>query len=387
MRTSIGDKLSALQGYVDDQCKWPYEYKRDGEGDCLALTVCAIGAYESKAPTPTSNRECTVWSVCEPRGKVYEVIGPSPLNNRVCSAVSKCTSTEFQLRGATAKTDIECQTINVCASDEFETSAPTPTSDRSCQSITVCAKGFEEKTKPTKVADRVCQRSRYASCAERTAKGVRDNGLALIETADGTLAETYCLNTIGGKAYAGGSWTLVMKMSKNDGAADFYHNGRSWSQTSYRTIADIGGEDLAASANAGSKDFISTLYERLPAKNILVLNNLNSPKFSVFSSNNCISGRSLHAVLSPGTKSCNGYACCNANYGAGTPKHNSYDTLLLNGDECADTEPGKIALRNSCGGDSETLQLGYTRLHHGNNEVFSQGDHWPGVSGFYIFVK
>jgi len=44
-------------------------------------------------------------------------------------------------------------------------------------------------------------------------------------------------------------------------------------------------------------------------------------------------------------------------------------TLLLNGDEGADTEPGKIAIRTSCVGDAESLQMGYTRSGQGNFEV------------------
>ena len=36
----------------------------------------------------------------------------------------------------------------------------------------------------------------------------------------------------------------------------------------------------------------------------------------------------------------------------------SDNTLLLSGDECADNEPGKIAIRTSCTGDAEMLQVG-----------------------------
>ena len=63
------------------------------------------------------------------------------------------------------------------------------------------------------------------------------------------------------------------------------------------------------------------------------------------------------------------------------------DWLALNGDECGDTEPGKIALRNSCRGDSETLTMGYARGGHGNRECWSQGNHWGNLIGMFVLVQ
>jgi len=63
------------------------------------------------------------------------------------------------------------------------------------------------------------------------------------------------------------------------------------------------------------------------------------------------------------------------------------DYLALNGDECGDSEPAAIAIRNNCRGDAETLQMGYTRNGHGNQECWSQGNHWGNLVGMFVLVQ
>jgi len=63
------------------------------------------------------------------------------------------------------------------------------------------------------------------------------------------------------------------------------------------------------------------------------------------------------------------------------------NSLALNGDECADTEPGKIVIRNTCRGDGATVQMGYYRGGHGNNEVWSQGNEWGNLIGMFVLVQ
>ena len=83
-----------------------------------------------------------------------------------------------------------------------------------------------------------------------------------------------------------------------------------------------------------------------------------------------------------------GRACsCSITYGPNTPKHNGYDCLVFAGDESGDTQGARIGLRNKCAGDAESMMLGYSRSGHGNNEVFTQSNHWKGLSSAFVFVR
>ena len=102
--------------------------------------------YESKAPTQTSNRECSpAWSNCLP-GQ-YMVAEATATSNRVCASWSTCTSQQHQVSAGNATHDTECRDWTQCQSPEYqndvaegtyETAAPTATSDRVCASCTVC---------------------------------------------------------------------------------------------------------------------------------------------------------------------------------------------------------------------------------------------------------
>lgn len=280
------------------------------------------------------------------------------------------------MRQATTKTDRACKTLTECNTKQWESSGPTLLRDRACNAITECKSPQIEVTKPTKTADRVCGIPSYASCKAALAAGVKKNGFVQMKVG-GSSTKVYCLQ----EKYGGG-WTLAMRVSKRDGKTNFYHNGASWSAKSYGDI-----NKLNLKTQNYNDDYISPIYAQFSAKNILVTESVTATNRLVYTTNNCMSGRNLHQILSPGSKSCNGYACCNAVYGSGSPRHGSYNNLVLGGDECSDTEPAKIAIRTGCGGDAETLQLGYYRNGHGNNEVYSQGNQWGNLQGTYVFVR
>ena len=119
----------------------------------------------------------------------------------------------------------------------------------------------------------------------------------------------------------------------------------------------------------------------------MVRQRVDSTALAVYTSDGFLTNRTLSDILAPSIVK-GGRACSSSVvYLPGTPKHPNYDNLAFSADENGDTEPGKIALRTGCGGDSESLQIGYTRSGHGDNEVYSQSNHWPGFDSALIFVR
>jgi len=61
----------------------------------------------------------------------------------------------------------------------------------------------------------------------------------------------------------------------------------------------------------------------MPVQNIMVRNSMVDTRYSVWSTDDCISNVPLQTILAPNTLSCDQRACCNAVYGANSPRQNS----------------------------------------------------------------
>ena len=119
----------------------------------------------------------------------------------------------------------------------------------------------------------------------------------------------------------------------------------------------------------------------------MVRNRVDETRYGVRTSDNFLANRTARSLINQSMID-GGRACSQSiTYFSGSPRHDSYNHLVLAGDENGDTEPGRIAIRNGCNGDAETLQVGYTRSGHGNNEVWSQGDHWGNLTAVNVFVR
>lgn len=352
--STLSDRLNQVDEKVAEAVKNlcnPYQYQAGSE--CKPLKLCAGTQYQETAPTADSDR--------------------------VCKAYRTCKSTQFETKGPTATSDRECTEHTKCSSSSEYVFAPgTLHRDAICRKLTVCGSGESESIKPTASSDRACgEGKKHASCKELYSDGQRTNGIYTIYPDNVKALKVYCY-----QSFSGGGWTLVMRVSTLDGAIDFRHNAEGWRRASY---SDVGSINMGS--QSGNKDYISQAYDTMKVDDILVANSISTPRLSVWATG-CLTSRSLRSILQPNTKPSNGYACCNGiNYGSGTPKTSGYNTLLLNGDEGADNEPAKIAIRTSCSGDSASLHMGYTRSSHGNREVWSQGNQWGALTGMFVFVR
>ena len=91
---------------------------------CVELTVCGTGEYESVAATMTSDRTCTPYTSCA-AGKGVSVVGG--------------VTTDYQCEDCAAGTTFSavdgfdaCQAVTACAAPMIEDAAPTASSDRTC---------------------------------------------------------------------------------------------------------------------------------------------------------------------------------------------------------------------------------------------------------------
>ena len=181
----------------------------------------------------------------------------------------------------------------------------------------------------------------------------------------------------------GGGWTLILRVSRHDGGIDFYSGGSGWSSTQH---SDVNSISLTDPSHA--QDHVSPAYDRLGASDMLLRHSMSSDLYAIYTSDGFLGSQSARYYISqPMT---DGGRACSSNItyiDSATPHHTNYDTLVLAGDENGDTEPGRIAIRTGCAGDTETLQMGYTRNAHGDNEVWSQGNHWGDLTSMYVFVR
>jgi len=210
--------------------------------------------------------------------------------------------------------------VTACTTKQWESSAPTKVADRVCKALTECKKPKVETKKPTKTSDRECTLPLPGSCKALKAAGGNKNGFFTI-TVNGDPVKVYCNQEL-----QGGGWTLMMRVSKRDGRTNFFHNGKAWSAKQFGSLNSFNPNSQNSNA-----DYISPLYSTFKAQDIMVTESMKATNRLVYSTDKCLKSRTLHSLLAPGTKSCNGYACCGVKYGSGSPHHNSYDHLLLNG--------------------------------------------------------
>ena len=103
-------------------------------------------AFEARAPTNTSDRECANATVCSP-GEEYEAAPLNPKADRVCATVRMpcIVAEEWEAAEPTPTRDRVCKPLTVCGEDRLERKPPTPSSDRVCHSLTeVSAAGDHE---------------------------------------------------------------------------------------------------------------------------------------------------------------------------------------------------------------------------------------------------
>ena len=102
----------------------------DDELSCAPLTVCRENEWESKAPTVSSDRDCsTHLSEC-PEGQ-YTFAAPTRTSDRVCHDVLTCVAGRYQTVAPTASSNRECAG---CEAGRYQ-------SDVNALSCVLCAAG------------------------------------------------------------------------------------------------------------------------------------------------------------------------------------------------------------------------------------------------------
>jgi hypothetical protein len=122
--------------------------------ECRALNACGTDEYESVALTETTDRECTALSVCGE--EEYESVAPTKATDRECTELSVCGEEEYASAAPTVTSDRECLVLTTCGSDEYESIVATSSSDRECSALYVCASDEWEIRAPGLTFDRIC---------------------------------------------------------------------------------------------------------------------------------------------------------------------------------------------------------------------------------------
>lgn len=112
---------------------------------CEPQTICEdVGAYETSAPTPTTDRRCTPLTQCFGED-VFEGQAPTPTTDRSCETAGECSvPDQYESVPPTTTTNRQCRSVSGCVETyEFEVDAPTPTTNRVCSGCDtlVCAVG------------------------------------------------------------------------------------------------------------------------------------------------------------------------------------------------------------------------------------------------------
>ena len=149
---------------------------------CRTLQTCKEGTFQSQAPKPDADRECTPVTPCnglDSPAPQYQAAPATPTSDRTCHEVTQCvTGVQYETTTHTATSDRVCSALTVCLSNEYETAAPTTTSDRACADAAcppehyrlstdpsvpkhctpwrTCDMAWFEAKAPTSISDRIC---------------------------------------------------------------------------------------------------------------------------------------------------------------------------------------------------------------------------------------
>ena len=121
---------------------------------CQVYTDCSDNEFESKAPTPTSDRECV--PIIECSANQYENQAPTSTSNRECSTITFCSSDEYESQVPTSTSDRECTLLAVCASNQYIDVSASMAGDTVCKNITVCSELEYQINAPGTRMDRGC---------------------------------------------------------------------------------------------------------------------------------------------------------------------------------------------------------------------------------------
>ena len=125
---------------------------------CSTTALCQDGQYELNRPTPTTDRICQDFKICN-KTLEYEILAPTNITNRICNTIKDCEQlTEFEATGPTNISDRVCNRSTICKDSEYETLALTDYTDRTCKTTTVCDADLlqYESIPNTTTTDRTC---------------------------------------------------------------------------------------------------------------------------------------------------------------------------------------------------------------------------------------
>jgi hypothetical protein len=99
--------------------------KADGNGNHVvtAATDCATGYYETKQPTLTADRVCSVW----PTPAAHQKVKVAGTSTSAPIFENKCSNEHWYDNGT-------CRALTVCSKSEYEKTAPSPARNRVCGS-------------------------------------------------------------------------------------------------------------------------------------------------------------------------------------------------------------------------------------------------------------
>ena len=124
---------SRCNGTTATLCTVPTEFQPSiGQPSCRATSAC-VNAYETAAPTTTTDRVCRALSRCVD-GAEFERLPPTTTSDRTCTSLRACNATtEFEYAQPTATTDRLCRAVRTCnLITEQLVAAATATSDAQC---------------------------------------------------------------------------------------------------------------------------------------------------------------------------------------------------------------------------------------------------------------
>jgi hypothetical protein len=97
-------------------CNTTSDYYEGPLAFCGDLTQCIAGvAFETTAPTVTTDRECTQASTCS--GGQFARVLARGRNDTICANISSCGPLQFVAINATQTSDVICQNHTICSSD------------------------------------------------------------------------------------------------------------------------------------------------------------------------------------------------------------------------------------------------------------------------------